>query len=267
VSRECDRWLALVAGNSRLHWAFFVGDQLACAWHTPHLNAAQVERLKAQGLQAQGWQGLAPAAVIEQLLAEQPLPLWLAGVVREQVAPWQNYPGVQVVKTAQVPLQGLYPTLGIDRALSLLGAGLTYGWPVLVIDAGTALTFTAGVSHRFLGGAILPGLTLQAKALSQGTDALPQIDWNQEDLPQRWATSTVDAIASGIFYAQMAVMQDYLTDWWQQFPAGRALLTGGDSPILLSGLRKTVPETAQQITYDPNLMFWGLAACRRLIDR
>ncbi|MBD2259046.1 pantothenate kinase [Pseudanabaena sp. FACHB-2040] len=266
ASEECDRWLALVAGNSRLHWACFKGRQLICSWHTAHLNADQVRNLQAQGLQAAGWQGLAPTIEVEIPVAAKPLPLWAASVVREQISLWQTYPALQVVRLEQVPLQNLYPALGVDRALSLLGAGLIYGWPMLVIDAGTALTFTAGTDHCFVGGAILPGLSLQAQALSKGTDALPQIEWAQDTLPQRWAASTAEAIQSGILYTQLAGMRDYLADWWQQFPAGKAVLTGGNASRLLSALRQTTPAIAEQIGFDPNLMFLGLAACRSSTD-
>ena len=41
----------------------------------------------------------------------------------------------------------MYPTLGIDRALALYSAGSTFRFPVLVIDAGTALRFTGADSH------------------------------------------------------------------------------------------------------------------------
>jgi type III pantothenate kinase len=85
--------------------------------------------------------------------------LSLASVVPNQTALWQDYSNVHEITLDQVPLQGIYPTLGIDRALALWGAGETWGWPMLVIDAGTALTLTGADANRCLiGGAILPGL-------------------------------------------------------------------------------------------------------------
>lgn len=30
-------WLALMIGNSRLHWAYFVGDRLDSTWDSEHL--------------------------------------------------------------------------------------------------------------------------------------------------------------------------------------------------------------------------------------
>ena len=68
-----------------------------------------------------------------------------------------------------IPLEGLYPSLGVDRALALWGAGATWGFPCLVIDGGTALTLTGGNGDGFLvGGAILPGLRLQLQSLGRG---------------------------------------------------------------------------------------------------
>ena len=86
----------------------------------------------------------------------------LASVVPSQTALWQIYPNVHIINLDQIPLQGVYPTLGIDRALALWGAGKTWGFPMLVIDAGTAMTFTGADANQCLvGGAILPGLGLQ----------------------------------------------------------------------------------------------------------
>jgi type III pantothenate kinase len=46
----------------------------------------------------------------------------------------------------------------------LRGAGVLHGWPCMVVDAGTALTFTrGGTDGLLLGGAILPGLGLSLK--------------------------------------------------------------------------------------------------------
>lgn len=50
------------------------------------------------------------------------------------------------------------------RALSVRGASTVYGWPVMVVDGGTALTFTRGDDTDggcMKGGAILPGIRVQ----------------------------------------------------------------------------------------------------------
>jgi pantothenate kinase type III len=74
------------------------------------------------------------------------------------------------------PHQGLYSTLGVDRVATLLAAGATYGYPALVIDGGTAMTYTAAdCNGKIVGGGIVPGLALRLQCLHDHTGALPDI--------------------------------------------------------------------------------------------
>lgn len=247
-------------GNSRLHWAWFVGATLQEAWDTNHLSVPAVEQL------IQRWtSGVMPAEILPpQLIALQSsdatsfLPLYLASVVPAQTKLWQTYPAAKVITLDHLPLAGLYPTLGIDRALALFGAGETFGYPVLVIDAGTALTFTgADAQHRLVGGAILPGLRLQLQSLAGGTAALPATQLPSQ-LPPRWAVETPAAIESGVVYTVLAGIRDFIEDWRRQFPDTQIAVTGGDSVLLLMYLQTKCPETAPQLIADPHLIFWGI---------
>ena len=243
-----EQWLALSIGNSRLHWAQFTGNDLQRTWDTPHLSHGEVQ------------------ALLATLFTQRPS-LYLASVVPQQRQLWQAYPAAHVITLEQVPLQGLYPTLGIDRALAVWGAIDTVGSPVLVIDAGTALTFTGAASDRLMGGAILPGLGLQFHTLNQATAALPDVSAttlaSPQPLPPRWALNTTDAIASGILYTLLAGLHAFVADWWQQFPDSKILLRGGDRDRLHSYLTTYAPTLASQITIEPHLIFWGMRRVRR----
>lgn len=256
-------WLALMIGNSRLHWTWFVGTQLQQAWDTPHLSSDLIAYLTQKNLNF--------AACLERLAAELPalpsclsivpagLPLWLASVVPAQIPLWQAYPQIQVITLERVPIPGLYPTLGIDRALALLGAAAVYGLPSLVIDAGTAFTFTgANAEGALVGGAILPGLRLQLRSLAEHTAALPYLSEPNLLLPERWTKNTQDAIWSGVLYSLLASIQDFIVAWRQQFLEGAIVLTGGDAGLLSHLLRQQLPEVAAQIISDPQLIFWGI---------
>jgi type III pantothenate kinase len=252
-------WLALAIGNSRLHWAWFVDDTLQHTWHTHHVGAETIAELIADPLSWQR-QGLWPTDV----RVPDPFPpdLWLSSVVPQQTDDWQQYPQVQVVTLAQVPIDNLYPTLGIDRAIALWGALITYGSPVLVIDGGTALTLTAAAHNRLMGGAILPGLQLQFRSLGQSTAALPTLNPAAiGQLPSRWARDTPTAIASGILYTVVAGIQGFITDWLQQFPTSAIVFTGGDGAVLAQWCQQTAPQPLA-ILVDENLMFWGLRSIR-----
>ena len=260
-------WLALVMGNTRLHWALFIDDALEGTWHTPHLSQADVTTLIAHQFAVASWQSLAAMpmpAVLDDLAkpraAEAAIALYAASVVPAQLDLWKTYPGLQVLTLAHMPLANLYPTLGIDRVLNLLGAGDRYGWPALVIDAGTALTFTAGDAEQFLGGAILPGLATQLKALRDHTASLPQVMLG-DTLPPRWAQTTSEAMQSGVAHAVTAVIWDFLADWYHQYPNTTAVLTGGDSARLCAWL--TAGDRPLKLHHDHTLMFWGVHVWRQ----
>ncbi len=234
-----DPQLFLAIGNSRLHWALWRNGQVERRWDSPHFDRALT------GPELEMWLRRSPLAVGS--------PLTVASVVPAQTACLPRAADIRILDLADVPLQDLYPTLGLDRALALLGAGQHYGWPVLVIDGGTALTLTAAQEPRCLqGGAILPGLALQARSLGQGTAALPEV--TACELPPRWARQTEAAIAGGLLYGLRATLRDYLQDWWAQCPGAAVVLTGGDGPLLRSLL------TDLPLSLDPDLLFRGMAA-------
>lgn len=183
------------------------------------------------------------------------IPLYIASVVPQQTLLWQAYPNGRVITLSDIPLEGVYPSLGIDRALALWGAGIKYKFPCLVVDGGTALTFTGADTNRTLvGGAILPGVGLQLQTLATNTAALPQVALG-ESLPKRWALNTSDAIIGGVIYTILAGVRDFVRDWLQQFPDSRVIFTGGDGQLLRDFL-----SINYQTNFDPHLIFWGMQA-------
>lgn len=251
-------WLALIIGNSRLHWAWFVDANRQETWDTKYLPVEIIDRL------IPGWtSGILAAELLPPLLVstlDSQIPLYIASVVPDQTKLWQTYPHTKIITLDSIPLLGLYPTLGIDRALALLGAGETYGYPILVIDGGTALTFTGVDGNRnLIGGAILPGVKLQLESLSQRTGALPAIQL-PTDLPPRWAKETSTAIASGVLYTILAGIRDFITDWYDRFPDSQIAITGGDTNLLLTYLETQYPEIKDRLIADSQLIFWGMRA-------
>ncbi|MGQ9838473.1 MAG: pantothenate kinase [Cyanobacteriota bacterium] len=228
-----DLWLAATLGNTHVRWGWFQGQTLV-----------QVEQFPAQ-------QGLSWPENTE---------IWLAQVGSTPLPTGR----VHLVQLLDIPLPNLYPSLGLDRALTLWTAGIHYGWPCLVIDAGTALTLTgADCSGSLVGGAILPGLGLQAQSLQEHTARLPKVKWHpHQGLPCRWANDTDTAIRSGILYTLLAGLQDFITDWRQSFPEGPVLLTGGDGKWLYSHLHNRAVDA--NLRWDPHLVLQGIAQYRQL---
>ncbi len=261
-------WIALAIGNSRYHWAWFLNTKLQSSWDTNYFNSDIMAQMMAEISTESAISALLPINLRQMVssgkLSIGEVPIYLVSVVPSQTAIWQQLPQVQQVTLADVPLQNLYPTFGIDRALAIYGAGECYGYPALVIDGGTALTIT-GVDrhHSLVGGAIVPGLRLQLRALFTDTAALPEIELPSE-LPPRWSNNTNDAIASGILHTICSGIRDFICDWEKLFPDSQIIITGGDAEILIRCLKSTLPEDLiDRIQLDRQLVFHGIAAVIR----
>ena len=255
-------WFALAIGNSRLHWAWFVDSTLKQTWDTPHGSATLIDALGVeQAIAHLATSVSSDLSLLNALTTFQscdPPPLWIASVVPPQAELWMRYAHARLLTLVDVPLTAVYSTLGIDRALALWGAATTLGTPILVVDAGTALTVTgADVASRLVGGAILPGLRLQYQALADDTAALPDVALPLS-LPPRWATNTTDAIHSGILYSALAGIEAAVTAWLVDFPESAIAVTGGDSVRLHAYLTQHNAALAARIVVDQQLVFRGI---------
>ncbi|MTJ14192.1 pantothenate kinase [Anabaena sp. UHCC 0187] len=248
-----------MVGNSRLHWALFIDKTLYSTGDTFHLSASIIQQL-AQYPTLDNWLTAISLPSNLPIIPDYPIPLILASVVPCQTALWQIYPHLRLITLEDVPLGGMYPTLGIDRALAVWGAGKLLGFPTLVIDAGTALTFTGADNHQCLvGGAILPGLGLQFASLGQKTGQLPLLETGlMTSLPPRFAMNTSDAIQSGVIYILLSGIKDFIEAWWQLFPDSQIVMTGGDSNLLKNYLYQQFPDIANRLIVENKLIFQGI---------
>lgn len=126
------------------------------------------------------------------------------------------------------PEQGAYPGIGVDRLSAAKAAvGLT-GLPALVIDGGTAMTYTAvDTKNNIIGGGICPGLQVQLSALGEYTGALPSLSHadvktaveeckKQKEPIQLFAKSTNQAILGSVFLQVAQHAFGIITGWQQQ---------------------------------------------------
>ena len=156
----------------------------------------------------------------------EPDPAWLPLLRRRlrTVISLNDDPGLRIPLT----IDYLTPeTLGRDRIAAAVGARtLRRGAPLLVIDAGTAITYDLVLaSGRYLGGNISPGLTTRFRALNYYTRRLPLVH-ERDDVP-RLGTTTETAILSGVVRGIVYEMNGYITDLRSDYPNLVIFLTGG----------------------------------------
>jgi type III pantothenate kinase len=120
-------------------------------------------------------------------------------------------------------------TVGTDRICAAVAAYDRLGTSCVVADFGSAITIDAvNDSGVFLGGAILPGLAMQAQALADRTAQLPQVDLQADETPV--GRSTDQAIRNGILQGARGAMRQLAESYAMHlgsFPL--VIATGGDA--------------------------------------
>ena len=142
-----------------------------------------------------------------------------------------------------VPIENRYEskqTLGLDRLAAAVGAvNIFPGKDLLVIDAGTAITFDfIDRNNRFLGGNISPGLAMRFKALHQFTRNLPEI--SAADQMEDIGKTTEDAIRAGVQNGMIFEIDGMIDHIIQLCPGCQVVLTGGDSYFFDKKLKNTI---------------------------
>ncbi len=142
-------------------------------------------------------------------------------------------------------------TLGRDRLAAVAGGIVRFpGTPLLIIDAGTAITFDF-VSEQgiFLGGNISPGIDLRLKALNSFTGKLPLLE--KKEIFSEIGQSTTDAVLSGVIGGTVKETEGIIATFRQQNSDSKVIFTGGDAKFLHRFIKN-------DIFVLPNLVLEGL---------
>ena len=122
---------------------------------------------------------------------------------------------------------GTMGSLGVDRIAAAVGAQASFpGTPLLVVDAGTAVTYDAVTADgRFIGGNIAPGMNMRLEALHRFTARLPRVKVPRE-LPSGlvFGNNTEAAMILGAIYGIVGAMSYYKS----RLPENtKVVMTGG----------------------------------------
>ncbi|HKL32104.1 MAG TPA: type III pantothenate kinase, partial [Tangfeifania sp.] len=131
-----------------------------------------------------------------------------------------------------LPIENLYQTkdtLGKDRIAAVVGAFDLYpNTNVLVIDAGTAITFDIiNEQGQYLGGNISPGLEMRFKALNKFTGRLPLVRKN--DFDNLYGRTTEEAILAGVQHGIVFETDKAIETFKEFYNNLKVIITGGDA--------------------------------------
>jgi type III pantothenate kinase len=161
---------------------------------------------------------------------------------------------IDLDENTPVPVLNRYATagtLGKDRlAAAVAGAAKFPGENVLVICAGTALTFDF-VNNRgeYLGGSISPGMQMRFNALHTFTDKLPLLSYQEP--AGLTGSDTRASILSGVINGIVAEIDGIAHDYQEINPGIKIILSGGDLNYFVKRLKISIFAL-------PNIVIHGL---------
>ena len=125
-------------------------------------------------------------------------------------------------------------TIGADRLANAAACVALHGFPGIVVDFGTAVTFDViSSAGHYIGGVIAPGLNAMTNYLHDRTALLPNIKLRE---PARAVgRSTRDAMLSGAVHGYRGLVKEILDQIRSEaFPKKRPriIATGGDAELI-----------------------------------
>ncbi|MDH3748849.1 MAG: type III pantothenate kinase [Gammaproteobacteria bacterium] len=244
------RALLLDVGNTRLKWGVGQDGKIAKTGNIPQ------QKIREQGV------GVLTArlprnvdAVMASNVAGPTTATRLAGLIGAHCNT-----DVHFAKTARSAygLKNSYAqprSMGVDRWVAMIGAWAELHSACLIVDAGTAVTIDAvNRDGQHLGGQILPGVALMARALATDTSDLPRVTpakTSTYDGLSMFAGNTRNAIQSGALNAVVGAIERANKTLRSNAYRPKLVLTGGDASRIL-------PTLDGSPLHRPHLVLQGL---------
>ena len=139
--------------------------------------------------------------------------------------------------------------LGSDLAANAVGAFEKYKQEVIVVDFGTALTFTA-VSNRgeILGVSIAPGVHTAMKSLSSNTAKLPEIPL---EIPTKvLGNNTIEAMQGGIMEGYVGLVEHMILQFQKEMNSQPKVIATGGLSFIFKPLHHLFDDMDVNLTLD-----------------
>ncbi|MFY9153608.1 MAG: type III pantothenate kinase [Prolixibacteraceae bacterium] len=161
---------------------------------------------------------------------------------------------------SRLPVKVLNPEeIGTDLVADATAAFVRYQAPCMVIDSGTALTFTTiSKTGEIIGVAIAPGLSTALKPLTEKTAQLPDVQLVSP--PSVLGKNTIHAIQSGLVFGFAGLVDSIVERTENELDAPLTVIaTGGLSPILIGVSKKKSdhrrkPDTGWTEIHGPSML-------------
>jgi type III pantothenate kinase len=132
-------------------------------------------------------------------------------------------------------------TIGADRLANAAAVATLYGWPAIVVDFGTAVTFDiVSEEKKYIGGVIAPGLEAMTNFLYQRTALLPKLSLKEPH--SAIGKSTIEAMRAGAVIGYRGLVAQIISKINAERFAGRkkvhVVATGGYARLIAAQLKE-----------------------------
>ncbi|MCK4765288.1 MAG: type III pantothenate kinase [Candidatus Aminicenantes bacterium] len=141
--------------------------------------------------------------------------------------------------------------LGADLIAGAVGGLHFFEPPLMVIDSGTATTYgIVNKDYEYIGGAILPGVEISIRSLSNNAAKLNRIHFKKP--ASIVGRNTEDCIRAGIFYSNLGGLDFMIKEY-------KKALGKKTKVIVTGGLIRHFKDLIEGIDlYEPDLLYYGL---------
>ncbi|MFA6356772.1 MAG: type III pantothenate kinase [Candidatus Omnitrophota bacterium] len=213
--------LTVDIGNTSISFGVFKGKRLLRSWKVLTNPAISGKLVKL------------PAAGIDRAIISSVVPK-ATPVIKGTIARKYGIRPLVLGENIKAPIRNLYRKprqVGQDRLVDAVAVKEIYGYPAIVVDFGTAITFDV-ISGRgeYLGGLIFPGIETSLNALSEKAALLPKITV----VPPKGLVGrdTVDSMRSGVFYGIGSLCDGIISKLRKKYGTVRVIATGGHAEIV-----------------------------------
>lgn len=243
--------LAIDIGNTNIVFGAYQKDNCVHHWRiqTDHLKTADEYEVIFRSLLNAG-----------EIYRDSVEKIILSSVVPSLVRPFDEML-IKLFKKAKIrvlnpeiykslPIKILNPyEIGTDLVANALAAHHKYGQLTMVIDFGTALTFTTiGNNAEIKGVAIAPGLETAVGALAGKTAQLPQIHLNPP--PSVLGENTIHAIQSGIVFGYAGLVDSIIDRTQKELNKNITVVATGGLCAVIAPLTKNIQHTESMLTLE-----------------
>ena len=226
--------ICLDVGNTNIKYALFDGEELKLSFRvaTEHKKTSDeygvqlISILKNNRVNESEIKGGIISSVVPQL------DYTLERMCRTYLGfkPLQLAPGLKTGLNLRVDNA---KEVGADRVVNNVAAVRKYGYPLIIVDFGTATTFNViDKKGEFIGGVIAPGIKGSLDSLVNGTAKLPRVEIERPD--KVIGSNTVTNMQSGIVYGFAGLVEYIVKKIKKELKEENVLTvaTGGFSEII-----------------------------------